>query len=49
MSVTLRLVHRTGYTYTGPARQSYNEARLTPLSSSRQTVLHSRVEVTPTP
>lgn len=49
MSVTLRLVHRTGYTYTGPATQSYNEARLTPLSSSRQTVLHSRVEVTPTP
>lgn len=49
MSVTLRLVHRTGYTYTGPATQSYNEARLTPLSSSRQTVLHSRVEITPTP
>lgn len=49
MSVTLRLVHRTGYTYTGPVTQSYNEARLTPLSSARQTVLHSRVEVTPTP
>ncbi len=49
MSVTMRLVHRTGYTYTGPATQSYNEARLTPLSSARQTVLHSRVDVTPTP
>lgn len=49
MSVTMRLVHRTGYTYTGPATQSYNEARLTPLSSALQTVLHSRVDVTPTP
>lgn len=49
MSRTLRLVHRTGYTYNGPAVASYNEARLAPRANSAQTVLHTRLEVTPTP
>lgn len=49
MSKTLRLVHRTGYTYNGPAVASYNEARLAPRANSAQTVLHTRLEVTPTP
>lgn len=49
MSKTLRLVHRTGYAYNGPAVASYNEARLAPRANSAQTVLHTRLEVTPTP
>lgn len=49
MSRTLRLVHRTGYTYNGPAVASYNEARLAPRANSAQTILHTRLEVTPTP
>lgn len=49
MSVTLRLVHRAGYTYSGPAVASYNEARMIPRSSASQTVSHTRMEITPTP
>lgn len=47
MSVTLRVVHRTGYRYRGGATSSFNEARMTPRSDGQQTVLFSRVEVTP--
>ena len=39
----LQVVHRTRFHYTGPVRSSYNEARLTPESSNRQTTLRSRV------
>lgn len=49
MSVTLRLVHRAGYTYSGPAVASYNEARMIPKSTLAQTVSHTRMEITPTP
>ncbi len=49
MTVTLRLVHSTGYTYNGPATASYNEARLAPLATADQTILHHRIEVTPSP
>ena len=49
MSVTLRLVHRAGYTYSGPAVASYNEARMVPKSTLAQTVSHTRMEITPTP
>ncbi|WP_328823344.1 transglutaminase family protein [Metallococcus carri] len=49
MSVTLRLVHRAGYTYSGPATASYNEARMVPRSTAGQTVQHTRLEITPTP
>jgi transglutaminase-like putative cysteine protease len=41
------VVHRTRFSYSGPVRSSYNEARLTPESSSRQTTLRSRVEIEP--
>jgi transglutaminase-like putative cysteine protease len=44
----LQIVHRTRFHYTGPVRSSYNEARLTPESSNRQTTLRSRVEIEPT-
>src|SRR5688572_21781453 len=43
----LQIVHRTRFHYTGPVRSSYNEARLTPESSNRQTTLRSRVEIEP--
>ncbi len=43
----LQVVHRTRFGYGGPVRSSYNEARVTPESSGRQTVLRSRVEIEP--
>ncbi len=43
----LQIVHRTRFKYGGPVRSSYNEARLTPESSNRQTTLRSRVEIEP--
>jgi transglutaminase-like putative cysteine protease len=43
----LQIVHRTRFAYGGPVRSSYNEARLTPENSGRQTVLRSRVEIEP--
>ncbi|MGY1805991.1 transglutaminase N-terminal domain-containing protein [Blastococcus sp. SYSU D00669] len=43
----LQVVHRTTFLYSGPVRSSYNEARLTPENSGRQTVLRSRVEIEP--
>ena len=44
----LRIVHTTTLTYEGPVRVSFNEARLTPLTTPEQTALDSRVEVSPT-
>ncbi|UOY00107.1 transglutaminase family protein [Blastococcus sp. PRF04-17] len=43
----LQVVHRTVFHYSGPVRSSYNEARLTPENSHRQTTLRSRVEIEP--
>jgi transglutaminase-like putative cysteine protease len=43
----LQVVHRTAFHYSGAVRSSYNEARLTPESSNRQTTLRSRVEIEP--
>ena len=43
----LQIVHRTTFHYNGPVRSSYNEARLTPENSPRQTTLRSRVEIEP--
>jgi transglutaminase-like putative cysteine protease len=45
----LRIVHTTGFEYDGHAVASYNQARLTPLTTTEQIVVHSRLEVTPTP
>lgn len=47
-SSTLRVVHSTGYRYDGGASSSYNEARMTPLSDGNQSVLYSRLDVSPT-
>lgn len=43
----MRVVHETGYAYKGPVTASYNEARLTPRSDSRQNVIINRVETSP--
>jgi transglutaminase-like putative cysteine protease len=45
----LRIKHTTGYRYAKGAIASFNEARMTPMSTSEQIVLRSRVEVSPTP
>ncbi len=45
----LRIRHTTGYTYADGATASYNEARLTPLTTSDQTLLRSRIEISPSP
>lgn len=49
MTMQLRIVHTTGFEYDGKANSSFNEARLTPLTGPGQIVVHSRVEVSPTP
>jgi transglutaminase-like putative cysteine protease len=43
----MRVVHSTGYAYASPVTASYNEARLTPRSDSRQNVILNRVETVP--
>jgi transglutaminase-like putative cysteine protease len=43
----LRVSHETRFDYDGPARASYNEARLTPRTEVRQTALETRVVTTP--
>ncbi|MHA7662912.1 transglutaminase family protein [Mycolicibacterium sp. HS_4_1] len=43
----LRVVHATGYAYKSPVTASFNEARLTPRSDSRQNVILNRVETVP--
>jgi transglutaminase-like putative cysteine protease len=45
----LRIVHTTGFEYSGRAAASYNQARLTPWSSMFQIVMHHRIEVSPKP
>jgi transglutaminase-like putative cysteine protease len=47
MSWRLRVVHATEYEYTAPVTVSFNEARLTPRSDLRQSVVHKRVETVP--
>jgi len=47
MGWRMRIVHSTGYRYDAPVRESYNELRLTPRSDTRQNVIVSRVETTP--
>lgn len=44
---TLRIEHRTSFTYENEVVSSYNEARLTPAWLPRQRVIDSRIEVSP--
>ncbi len=45
----LRINHTTTFTYDGKATASFNQARLTPVTTSEQIVVHNRVEVSPKP
>ncbi|GAC69363.1 transglutaminase family protein [Gordonia soli] len=47
MSWRLRVVHSTGFAYKSAVTSSYNEARLTPRSDTRQNVIVNRVETVP--
>jgi transglutaminase-like putative cysteine protease len=47
MTRRLLVVHRTGFRYESPVRASYNEARMTPLTTATQTALEARIEVDP--
>ncbi|MCW2844757.1 MAG: Transglutaminase-like enzyme putative cysteine protease [Nocardioides sp.] len=49
MSMQLRVVHTTGFAYDGKAVKSFNQARLTPQTTPEQIVVHSRLEVAPSP
>jgi transglutaminase-like putative cysteine protease len=42
-----RIQHRTLYTYAAPARDSFNEVRLTPANDSRQTLEFFSLQTTP--
>jgi transglutaminase-like putative cysteine protease len=43
----LHVFHRTRYTYASPVRESFNEARLQPVSGARQTCQSFQLKVTP--
>lgn len=45
----MRIRHTTGYHYERGAAASFNEARMTPMTTSEQYVLRSRLEISPTP
>lgn len=47
MSARVEIQHRTGFRYDAPVMASYNEARITPMTTTRQQTLRSRVEVRP--
>ena len=49
MNMQMRIRHTTGYHYERGAAASFNEARMTPMTTSEQYVLRSRLEITPTP
>lgn len=49
MSMQLRILHTTGFEYEGKAVASYNQARLTPLTTPEQIVVYTRLEVAPKP
>jgi transglutaminase-like putative cysteine protease len=43
----LRIRHETGFRYDGEATASYNEARMLPVTSDGQLVLHSHLDIAP--
>lgn len=43
----VRVVHETGFRYSAPVHETYNEVRLTPRSDAHQNVIVSRVETVP--
>jgi transglutaminase-like putative cysteine protease len=49
MTMHFRVVHTTRISYDGGVAASYNLARMTPLTSSSQVVVHTRLDVSPKP
>lgn len=49
MSMQHRIVHTSEYTYDGGAMASYNQARMTPVTTPEQIVVHHRLDVSPKP
>lgn len=49
MAMQLRIVHTSKYVYDGRAAASYNQARMTPVTTPEQIVVHNRLEVSPKP
>ena len=47
MTWRLAIRHRSGYQYHRPVTSSYNEARISPISSDRQLVLDASVDISP--
>jgi transglutaminase-like putative cysteine protease len=47
VSTRVEIVHRTGFRYDAPVNASYNEARITPMTTPSQQTLRGRVEVRP--
>jgi transglutaminase-like putative cysteine protease len=47
VSARVEIVHRTGFRYAKPVVASYNEARMTPMTTPSQQTLQARVEVRP--
>ncbi len=45
----LNVIHRTRFTYGAPVRESFNDARLQPLGSARQTCHRFELKVQPSP
>lgn len=49
MPMQLRIVHTSEYAYDGRAVASYNQARMTPITTPEQIVVHHRIDVSPKP
>ena len=49
MTMQFRVVHTTRISYDRGVAASYNLARMTPLTSGHQVVVHTRLDVSPTP
>ncbi|MDN5745397.1 MAG: hypothetical protein L0H31_09780, partial [Nocardioidaceae bacterium] len=49
MNMQLRIVHTAQYSYVGDAVASHNQARMTPVTTPEQIVVHHRLDVSPTP
>lgn len=42
----LRITHTTGFNYDGEVSASYNEARMLPLDTRKQLLMHSTLDIT---
>lgn len=49
MTTTLKIVHTTGYEYSAPVTDSFNEIRMSPRYSPEQLIREREVSITPSP